>query len=415
MEPNGNGTQNKVSEVAAKVQPKKKPVKQPGDKPGYNPGGEKAFVTADVIKRNMTYNHLFFDQEVPIAIGGAMSSFTFPTHCKVDPENHVDRNVWNGLCYQLVTLLFFKQLAASMQTDLHYVEAHFGRLVGQSILVPSGLLPIVKQYGTVTAPNGNWEMVGQAIHATTMLLRGIGNPVETYAGIAQAVNRVESVGFDASMPNGWAFLIDWARGVINQWCYGKSLTVQNGALQAHIESPVLRDGFETFFAVFQATAFPIEVIRAFRIGNIAEGALRMVPVPQGGNVPVGIVNALNVERVIVYSWRREEADARFAAYYDQVQHVVRGTLDEVFVMVEATQMMKMGEVSQLSSRVSPENVLVHEKIPGDQAEMGAMLSTTKSGADLRNPTFRIESQGTPSAMIVTWLNGMNKGKKKANQ
>jgi len=316
---------------------------------------------------------------------------------------------------QMMSVLFFKQLGSTMRTDLDYVGEHYGRGINKRIIVPSGLVPITKQYGSVSDESGDWEIVGQAVFVSTFLLRGIGGPTVTYAGVVQPVDRTGSIGFDASMPHCWAFLVDWARGVVNQWCHGKRCVIMNGANRCTVESPVLVDGFETFFAAFQMSGFPPHVLRALRIGHQAEGALRVVPIPVGNLIPAPMVALLNAQGVVVFNWRRDEVEVLFAEYYGQVQSRMQPTLDTVFTMVEVTVMGKKGELSQMVSRTDAENAFIPQKIPGDQMEMGVMTSTPHNGAMHRAPAFRVESEHSPLDMLVKWFEGMKRGKKKEGQ
>jgi predicted amino acid-binding ACT domain protein len=362
----------------------------------------------------MVYNSIYFDDEVIPNLAGVAASYSFATHTKVD-HNHVGRPVWNELWVQTLEVLAFKQLITSVKPELAYVTDHYGRAVSKRVVAPSGLLPIIKQYGTVHDDLGDWEVIGQPIHATTSLLRGIGRPQETYGGVNQAVDRLTSIGLDASMPKVWEHLRDWAKGQVNQWCYGKTLSINANGLIARVNSPVLVDGFETFFVAFQATNFPAEILRALRIGNLAEGNLRLVPIPAGGNVPVAMVNALNAERVVVFNWRRDDVEVRFAEYYNDVQNVMQPTLDEIFVMVEVTTMPNRGEMSQLIQRMDAENAFLGQKVPSDQLEMGAMMSTERSGADGRSPIMRVNAEHSPLDMVSKWFEGMKRGKKKSAQ
>jgi hypothetical protein len=394
---------------------KPKPKRQDGDPVGYNPGGESVKITARAIKRNGVFNMVYMDPEIATNLAAVTTSVTYPTHTKVDPENHEIRDVWHQLCLQLVNMAMFKQLASSVRADYSYVTDHFGRAPGKRVILPIGLMPIIRTFGTVSDEIGDFELSGQPIHAVTALLRAIADPIEQYAGVPQAVNRSTSMCFDPGMPNAWAFLIDYCRGVVNQYAENHDLTINNGGMIAVVRGVLLTSGFETFFAAFQATNFPVQVLRALRAGNLAEGALRLLPVPVGNAVPAGIVNGLNAEGFVVVAWTRDGIEMRTAQWYDQVQSRMSPTLDEIFVMGEVSMMGNKGDGSLLVSRTSVENAFIPIKVPGDQLEMGTMMSTARSGATMRLNAFRVDSDYSQMDAIMKWFEGMKKGKKKGGQ
>jgi len=408
VEPQGN-----VPVVPAKdAKPKPKPQRREGDPPGYNPGGETVKITAKMVKRNLVYGGIFIDTQVISNLATVGSSTSYSTHTKVDPGNPMNREEWTDCWRRLVAVPAFKQFAYSLRTDRSYIADHYGRAVSKRVIVPSGLLPLIRQYGTVRSDEGDWEVIGQPILVSTMLMRAVANPQELYAGVNQDVDRANSIGFDPSMPFAWEYLIEYVKGVINQWTYRNPLVVNNNGAISRITGACCNGGFEAFFAAFFTTPFPVHVLDALRIGAIAEVALAANPVPVGENVPAGVVGALNARGVVVFRWSRTELELRFAGYYAQVQMMMQPTLDELFVLTEISTMMDVGTPSQLVIRTDEENAFVTVKIPGDAIEIGSMMSTPRSGADHRFEPFRVETQFSPLDMAVKWFDGMKRGKKK---
>jgi len=403
-------TKEEIKKDTVKKEGKKK---QPGDPAGYNPGGERVIVSAKAIKRVAAYGSLWMDDEIIGNLTHAMTSATYPTHTVVE-RVALTRPDWQSLLVRVNHLLCFKQLGGSVRADYQYLSDHWGKQLTRKILAPAGMLPIIRQFGTIEGEGGDWEIKGQPILASTSLLRAIGHDVETYSGVNQNLDRFRSYGLDLGMPNVWQFLVEFCAAQFNQWACGRTLIIRNGAFDCRVLGPTLIDGFETFIAAFQHNNFPQRVLRALRIGLLAEGVLRNNP-QVGPNLAAGVVNALNAEDVVVFYWRRDDYELRFTEYYDQVQHRVLPTLDTVFAMAEVGAMGPKGGLSQLVTREDTENAFCAEKIPGDMLEMGVMLAATGTGNKQENMVYRVDVDSGPIDMVVKWFEGMKRGKKKQGQ
>jgi len=395
-----------------KEQAKPKPKARAEDPKMYNPGGEKVLIKASAIKRNGLFGRLVADESTFSNLAIVMSSSTYPTHCKVDPLEHLNRDAWTEICTQLVSVVTFKQAAFSLRTEHSYVADHFGKAVSKRIECPAGLLPLIRPLGTIYDEKGDWEVIGQPIIVSTMLLRGVGRPQEVFSGMNQVVNRRTSIGFDPHMPFCWQFLLDYAKGKINQWTYDHPLTINLNGVISVIEGARFQSGAELFFTAFQATQFPLQVLQALRIAHIAEQAIAMNPVPVGNAVPVATIGLLNAEGVVVFNWSRVEIEQRFAEYYSTVSNVMHATLDEMYTLTNVIVLMDRGTNAQLVTRMTEENAYVYRQVEEYDLKIGAMLNTTKSGVDARVSHFRVETNFTPLDEIVDWFRGMAKGKVK---
>jgi hypothetical protein len=353
------------------------PQRQAGDPPGYKPGGFKAFTVPEMALRESVPGDVVFDLSPLYEITGVTASTVYPMMQKELGETAMPREEVENDNIQMVNYLVAKQLISSAPNAKAWLSSVYGKHLGNRIMAPNGFVALAQQYGTVKTAECVFEVAGHVVWTSTALMRGIGLGQETFRGVVQAVDRTFTIAVDVSFPNPWNELVMWCAGVVNQFSRMNVLTMQAGQETAQLSNVRMLNGFSLFFQAFQMTNFPPYVIRAIRIGILAEDAIRAGV--QMHNMNAAMVPPFNAQGVVFLDWDRRTHDSRFATYLADVQHPLSPVYDLVFKMVSVSTLSNHGDTGQLLSRMNFENVYGVQKLGVDQLDLGVLLCGEQSG------------------------------------